>query len=500
MAKNNELKECLISNVDANHDPHLYGNKLEDSPAYEALARANLLVSDYRKDDISDLDLLKSNTSKNKNLWRRIKFCLKFPVCGLFWYDAFYKEYLVPAGHVLKLRDDKGGYFLAGPGMHLVESFYVYSEGKPETMRGLVEHGDCYIVTVEQGFVGFAIDRGQPVLLPPGLHQWKSDTMYFVRFINLNDHKISMGPYTLLTVDEGYAAVTQNNGKQVILPGGAVHLLDHKNWKFEKFMTIKIQTDNLERIQATSADNIIMNVTSTVNWRIVDVECAATLAAETMAISGRSSDVSADISKLREDVLKQAIASLSSFIASVNYSDSFHLAAAAQASASSVEGVPVSEEGDNPKVSRDNPMFDVYRMKSAVEHANIVTRRYGIEIMSINIISANPVDQNLTRALASGAVAAAEALQAETTARGKSKALQIEAEAKAKALKIEAEAEAGATLIKAEADMDAAKMLQQSEVAIDLAKINASAVALGDKSKLFFAKEPEYMKNLFSVQ
>ena len=40
--------------------------------------------------------------------------------------------------------------------------------------------------------------------------------------------------------------MTQNNGKQVILPGGHTHFLDHKNWKFEKFMTLKVQTDELE--------------------------------------------------------------------------------------------------------------------------------------------------------------------------------------------------------------------------------------------------------------
>ena len=481
------------------HDPHLFGNKLEDSPAYEAIRRADLLVSKYRKDDIASLEWLKPNTTKSTNLWRRIWFLIKYPGCGLFMYDVFNKEYLVPASHVLKMRDEEGGYFFAGPGMHYLNSMYVYSEGRPVHLSGHIQHGDCTILTVEQGFIGFAIDRGQPVLLPPGLHQWKSDTMNFVRFIDLKDHSIEIGPYTLLTVDEGYAAVTQNNGRQVILPGGEVHLLDHKNWKFEKFMTMKIQTDNLERITATSADNIIMNVSSTVNWRIVDVECAATLAAETMAVSGRSSDVSADISKLRDDVLKQAIASLSSFIASVNYSDSFHLAAAAQASAESVEGMPVSNSSKN-SASRDNPMFDVFRMKSAVEHANTVTRKYGIEIMSINIISANPVDHNLTRALASGAVAAAEALQAETAARGKAKALKIEAEARAAALKIDAEAEAAAVLLKAEADMDAATMLEQSPVAVDLAKISASANAVGDKSKIFFAKEPDYMRNLFSVQ
>merc|ERR1740138_1088640 len=102
------------------------------------------------------------------------------------------------------------------------------------------------------------------------------------------------------------------------------------NWKFEKFMSLKIQTDDLERIQATSADNINMMVTSTVNWRIVDVVVAATMAAETMAASGKAGDVSADITKLRKDVLKQALASLAGFIGGVNYSESFHMSAANQ--------------------------------------------------------------------------------------------------------------------------------------------------------------------------
>merc|ERR1719377_496643 len=154
--------------------------------------------------------------------------------------------------------------------------------------------------------------------------------MDFVSQFHLNDHIIELGPYTLVTVNEGYSAVTQNNGKQVILAGGHTHFLTHKNWKFEKFITLKIQTDELEKIQATSADNINMNVNSTVNWRIVDVEVAATMAAETMASSGKAGDISADITKLRRDVLKQALASLAAFIGSVNYSESFHMAAAAQ--------------------------------------------------------------------------------------------------------------------------------------------------------------------------
>jgi len=244
MTKNMEIKERLLADPCANedHDPHLYGNKLEDSPAYAAIRKANLLVGEYRREDLADLDLLKPNTSKKTNLWRRILYYLRYPICGCFLYDMFNKEFLVPAAHVLKLRDEEGGYFLAGPGMHYINSMYVYSQGRAVPIEGHVQHGDCAILFVDQGYIGFAMDRGQPVLLPPGLHQWKSDTLQFVRHIDLQDHIIKIGPYTLLTVDEGYAAVTQNNGRQVILPGGEVHLLDHKNWKFEKFMTMKIQT------------------------------------------------------------------------------------------------------------------------------------------------------------------------------------------------------------------------------------------------------------------
>jgi len=79
-----------------------------------------------------------------------------------------------------------------------------------------------------------AIDNGQPVLLPPGIHVWRSESLFFQQQVALNDHLITLGPYTLVTVDEGYAAVTQDNGKQRVLKGGHTHLLSHKNWKFEK--------------------------------------------------------------------------------------------------------------------------------------------------------------------------------------------------------------------------------------------------------------------------
>merc|ERR1719408_782900 len=214
--------------------------------------------------------------------------------------------------------------------MHNIKTCFMRQSGSALPLRGHITHGNRTIVIVEQGYLGYAQDNGQPVLLPPGIHVWTSESLFFVKPVPLDDHIVDLGPMTLVTVDEGYAAVTQDNGKQCVLPGGHTHLLRHKNHKFEKFITLKIQTEELEKIQATSADNINMMVDSTVNWRIVDVEVAATMAAETMASTGKAGDISADITKLRRDVLKQALASLAAFIGGVNYSESFHMSAAAQ--------------------------------------------------------------------------------------------------------------------------------------------------------------------------
>jgi len=332
----------------------------------------------------------------------------------------------------------------------------------PVPLRGHIKHGNRTIVIVEQGYIGYATDNGQPILLPPGIHVWTSESLEFLKSQPLRDHFIQLGPYTILTVDEGYSAVTQNNGRQVVLPGGHTHLLDHMNWKFEKFITLKIQTDDLEKIQATSADNINMMVTSTVNWRIVDVVTAATMAAETMATSGKQGDVSADIRKLRNDVLKQALASLAGFIGSVNYSESFHMSAA-QSRIPGDEKAASAGSGPASKGFVENPLYDTEKMGTAVGHANRVTRTYGIEIMSINIISATPCGAALTKSLAAGAVASAMALQAETQARGTANATRISAEAEAEQSRINSQGASDAAIIKARAHAEAVQIKAEAD-------------------------------------
>jgi len=492
---------------------------MEDTPAYRTLVNNNLLTTQYRKKCFEDIFAegldLQANSSKNNDLMERIKTGWWIPGLGCIAYRSCHVEFFVPAGHVGLLMDSQSRYLFAQPGMHNIRSVFMTCVGvtKLPTNKALV-HGNRCILVVEQGFIGLAFDNGQPVLLPPGIHVWSSETLRYEKSISLDQHIIHMGPFTLLTVDEGYAAVTQNNGMQHILAGGATHLLSHKNWRFEKFLTLKIQTDDLEKIQATSADNITMKVTSTVTWKIVDPQLAATMAAETMSTTG--SQVSSEITKLRQDVLKQAIASLASFIGGVNYSDSFHMAAKAQgksdghgAAAAGAAAAATEPEGEASlyKGSVDNPLYDTARMSTAVEHANATTNSYGVQILSINILTAVPVDTSLTSALASGAVASAQALQAETAARGNAKAMRIAAEAVSEQERIKAEGLAQAEVIKARATADAARitaegnkaaadLLATSGVAVELAKMDKSAQMLSQNDKFFFAQEPSYLSKL----
>ena len=51
-------------------------------------------------------------------------------------------------------------------------------------IRGHLQHGNRTIVIVEQGFIGYAMDNGQPVLLPPGLHVWTSESLYFIQSVS----------------------------------------------------------------------------------------------------------------------------------------------------------------------------------------------------------------------------------------------------------------------------------------------------------------------------
>jgi hypothetical protein len=248
-----------------------------DTPAYEVLRKANLLCTQYRLECASEIEAIPANSTPWVNLALNVGCCL----CR-----CCFTTFETPAGHVAMVEDGRGKFNFHSQGVHrLMDPFqrYVRQEKYGDSQ---IVHGDRNLVVIEQGFIGFALDKGQPVLLPPGMHQWRSSTIIYKGAFDLNNNVIQLGPLTLVTVDEGYAAVTEDNGKQKILDGGETYLLNHRNWKFRKFVSCKMQSNVMQQIRATSADNVLMSVNATVIWRITDVHVAAKNAADTIKSSG----------------------------------------------------------------------------------------------------------------------------------------------------------------------------------------------------------------------
>merc|ERR1711879_1032101 len=121
-------------------------------------------------------------------------------------------------------------------------------------------------------------------------------------------------------------------------------------------------------------DNVVLSTTATVNWKIADVAEAARMAAETMNTDGTALK-GGDITKLRLDVLKQAQASLSCFIGTVRYGSSVDVSAV----------VGLKQEQRQNRGGGMKNLYDLVKLQIAVDHANDICNRYGIQIISINI-------------------------------------------------------------------------------------------------------------------
>ena len=121
-------------------------------------------------------------------------------------------------------------------------------------------------------------------------------------------------------------------------------------------------------------------------------------------------------------------------------------------------------------------------------HANEACALYGVQILSINVISATPTDASLVKSLAAGAVSMAEARNAEVAAEGEAKARIAKARGVAEAEKIKA---AGAKA--------AAELLESSDVAVILAQIEKTGDVLRDaNSTFFFGAEPSQVGSLLA--
>jgi len=467
---------------------------IEESAAYEALTQTGKLETKYRINPEQNADVLQLEPSNSSIIPAKLAGCC---LC------CCVKTFVVNDGYVRLGDDGSGGFPMYGKGVHMICSPWLEVGAEYEICDTRITNGPHTICTIQQGHVGVCEDMGEPVLLPPGMHQWDSPTLKFHDEVDLSSAVVYLGPYTIVTCDEGYAAITTDNGRQVILQGGTTSMLTHRNWKFEKFMSLKFQSNDLKAIEATSADNVNLHVEATVVWHITEPAHAARTAADTMG--GQENQDT--IKMLQNDVLKQARASLAMYIGELRYMDTFHMASSIQdARRNAKHGVaptidnledPVDQQpcdGDAPP--EYSKLYDDARMGGCVQHSNNITSAYGVRIISINIISATPADRSLSEALAKGALALANAEMIETKAHANAKASKILVDQENDNMMSQAQAEADSAIIEAEGKKQAAALMEASPLACELQRLQAMKGVLSDKSAFFFGSDADTQKSV----
>jgi len=236
---------------------------------------------------------------------------------------------------------------------------------------------------------------------------------------------------------------------------------------------------------------------------VEDATQAARMAADTVSHAESNHVVGVgDKSRLRQDVLKQSVASLAAAIGSIRYADDKHISANEKVSIETSNILPTQLEPRSADSDEGacgvSQIFSVQQMSSAVQHANEICLQYGVSIVSISVISAVPIDKQLEQTLTAGAVAAAGAQQAEIAARGNAKARLIDAHSCAAAKRIQAQAAADAEVSHAQGKKDAAALLETSQIAVDLAKLEKTGAVLGNKTTFFFGANPGVLPAMIS--
>lgn len=291
---------------------------------------------------------------------------------------------------------------------------------------------------IKEGQIGLREDaRGNMILLPPGRHSnfpWES---YPCSVRDLSRETITMGPYTIVTVESGYVAKTLNKGKLEILTEGQ-HLLDNASHVFKEYLSIKQETKRLEAVQAYTNDNVGITLHADVRYQISEPELAIT-----------------KIDDIEESIKQISEMQLSSVIGHHNLQELIP----------ATKGLNIINDSFTPS---STAAVKEHGLSNVVQElmANVAEKlkELGITLINIGIKSWTINDKQLAHELAQGAVIQSQTASKLLTAKRDAEIMIINAEAKAEAIRKEAQGMA-----------DAGKTLDASPTAQCLATHNAQA-------------------------
>lgn len=413
-----------------------------------------------RMTDINNLDTMKANSG----------YCCNVLSCCN-------ETIRVDAGHIGLLQMDCDFHFLA-PGYHKYATCgtYVHGQANLAQMDKAVVNGPTGFVTISEGRIGVLQVMGDFKLLAPGTYQWFSVSVTFLASVDIRGERAALGPYTLVTVPEGFVAVTFNNGELIVLGNGPsrsesrTYFLDDPKWVLESMLSVQNQCDRLEDNDLLSKDNVELLMVAMSQWKIVDPVLAVTECGSTM-----------DKIRLKANSLVRA--AIARIVAGTNIGTGGVVGGMSQPLVMAKEVNPNTKEAAN---GEEADLAHMMKSGQAQQHMAELTMNMstmGIHVIGVFVPEKRMKNDDIRSEVAKQAVIGIKA-EAERSA----------ADAAAYATITAAKAQAQAILELAKAHTEAGRMLgNPNDTAARLALTEKTAEALKDAKVTIFSGSPGNM-------
>eukprot|EP00759_Apiculatamorpha_spiralis_P002126 PhF_6_TR10792/c0_g1_i3/m.17352 len=425
---------------------------------------------------------------------------------------------LIPDGSVGCIIDN-GTYDFLRPGYHRYMLCGVRFDGlrSLSTIDTAMTHGPVGFVTISVGNIGVLVVGSEFRLLAPGTYQWISPAVTFKGSVPTRNFSGSLGPYSLVTVPEGSAAITLHHGNLRVLgwsekdpihsagqaPNAAEEVsrtffLDDANWVYQCFFSLHTQTDRLEGNDLLSKDNVEILMVAMSQWRIINPHLAYQKCDTTME-------------GIRKKVDQLVRATIARIVAGTCIG---HGPVSGSVAHPMVMGQVVQTDGEvTPASQDDDDLAHLMQSKHATQYMRELT--INLNAMGIDVIGVYVPEKQIKnddtrsevskqavigiKAEAQRAAADAEAYATVKAAKAEGDAERQRADAKAYSMITIAKAEADAIRETSTAQSDAGKRLgAPTETAARLALTERTAKCLENANVTIFSGAPSSIPFMFT--
>ncbi len=119
------------------------------------------------------------------------------------------------------LATDRGEPLILGPGIHVIDNPFFLFVRKVLQTTPVIAHLGLHRILVPQGTRGLAVDGDVPVLLSPGEYTRNSPKFEFRRLARVDEQVVQLPPFTLVTVYTAQAGIVYRKGQLHALQPGS---------------------------------------------------------------------------------------------------------------------------------------------------------------------------------------------------------------------------------------------------------------------------------------